>query len=167
MTSPQRYLLDACVLIEAAKRYYAFDIAPQFWTTLLGNAQDGRVGSIDRVFDEISRGQDELQQWTNTYFRGWFVSTNRSDVLQMYGKLMAWANGQSQYTEAAKAEFAQAINADAWVVAFACVTGDTVVTQEQFNNSVKKRIMLPNVCQAFNVQYIDTFQMLRQLRAKL
>jgi len=29
------YVLDANVFIEAARRYYAFDIAPKFWDTLI------------------------------------------------------------------------------------------------------------------------------------
>ena len=33
MSNPdeRRHLLDANVFIEAAKRYYAFDLAPSFW----------------------------------------------------------------------------------------------------------------------------------------
>lgn len=32
---PTCYLLDANVLMEAARRYYAFDIAPGFWQALI------------------------------------------------------------------------------------------------------------------------------------
>jgi len=48
------YVLDANVFIEAAQRYYAFDLAPGFWQALLDHAKDGRIQSIDRVSVELS-----------------------------------------------------------------------------------------------------------------
>jgi len=35
------YVLDANVFIEAARRYYAFDIAPPFWESLVQHAANG------------------------------------------------------------------------------------------------------------------------------
>ena len=35
VTGAQGHLLDANVFIEAAKGYYAFDIAPPFWEALI------------------------------------------------------------------------------------------------------------------------------------
>lgn len=46
------YLLDTNVFIEAARRYYSFDIAPAFWTALLYYAEKGNLHSIDKVKDE-------------------------------------------------------------------------------------------------------------------
>ena len=43
------YVLDANVFIEAARRYYAFDLAPKFWESLVLHAADGRIQSIDRI----------------------------------------------------------------------------------------------------------------------
>ena len=41
--SPMRvFLLDANVFIEAAKRYYAFGIAPGYWDALIKHAGAGR-----------------------------------------------------------------------------------------------------------------------------
>lgn len=50
------YVLDANVFIEAAHRYYAFDLVPRFWDSLLHHAEDGVIGSIDRVKQELDRG---------------------------------------------------------------------------------------------------------------
>ena len=46
------YVLDANVFIEAARRYYAFDLAPVFWESILQHAAHGRIYSIDRVKKE-------------------------------------------------------------------------------------------------------------------
>ena len=85
MTSAPTYILDANVFIEAAKRYYAFDIAPLFWDGLKLHANAGRVKSIDRVKDEIDRGNDQLKDWANNDFHLWFDSTDVGDVISEYG----------------------------------------------------------------------------------
>jgi len=41
------YVLDANVFIEAARRYYAFDIAPAFWANLNYQATRRRIQSIE------------------------------------------------------------------------------------------------------------------------
>ncbi len=164
---PIRYVLDADVLIEAAKRYYAFDITRRFWGALVQHAQTGLLLSIDRVKAEIDRGNDALKDWANNEFHSWFISTAEDDVVAAYRRVMQWAYSQTQFTDAAKGEFASGDNADAWVVAYALAKSCTVVTQEQFDPNIRRRIPIPNVCQAFNMQPIDTFQMLRALGVRL
>lgn len=161
-------MLDANVFIEAAKGYYAFDIAPRFWEALIAEAANGRLRSIDRVKDEIDKGDNEVKQWANERFHEWFDSTNADDVVAAYGTIMRWANVQAQFRPAAKAEFARAENADAWVVAYALARRSrVVVTLERFDPQVKRKIPIPNVCQAFGVQYVDTFELLRTLGVRL
>lgn len=167
MNASPVYLLDTNVFIEAARRYYAFDIAPAFWQSLIDLAADGRVVSIDRVKAEIDRGKDDLSAWANGHFRGTFVTTGDPDVLAIYQNIMIWAQGQTQFTDAAKAEFALANNADAWVVAYAAAKGCVVVTHELLDPNVRRKIPIPNACQAFNVSYVDTFQMLRALGVRM
>ena len=165
MTRGAKYVLDADVFMTAARRYYAFDIAPAFWTSLVEHASTGRLLSIDRVKDDIDRGKDELTRWANGSFRRWFDTTNQNDVTQEYAVIIAWAQGQSQYTMAAKAEFARA--SDGWLVAYGKAKGHTVVTNETYDSSIRRRIKIPNVCRAFNVPHVDTFKLLRDLEVKL
>ncbi|MGC8894807.1 MAG: DUF4411 family protein [candidate division WOR-3 bacterium] len=165
--SAPKYLLDANVFIEAAKRYYAFDIAPGFWQALLHHAQTGELISIDRVKAEIDRGKDLLTKWANETFNQWFVRTDMDTTVIYYKEIMEWAKNQQQFTDAAKAEFADGENADAWVVAYALANGCVVATEERFNRNARKKIPIPNVCEAFNIRYIDTFGMLRELGVKL
>ena len=96
------------MFIEAARRYYAFDLVPQFWTTLIAQAKAGRVRSVDRVKAELDKGKDLLANWANSQFAQWFAETSDSDVLHAYGEVMVWGQGQAQFTNAAKAEFARA-----------------------------------------------------------
>lgn len=55
------YFLDSSVFIEAARRYYAFDIAPGFWQALITFARKEMVRSVDRVKKEMDRGNDDLK----------------------------------------------------------------------------------------------------------
>ena len=160
-----KYLLDANVFIEAARRYYAFDLVPKFWDVLVDLASHGRVESIDRVKDELQRGEDQLSQWITDHFSDAFASTSDDDVIDSYGQIMTWVMNQTQYKQAAKEEFARV--ADGWLVAYAHSKGHTLVTHEVPSQGSKKKVAIPDVCQAFNVSYLDTFRMLRDLGVRL
>jgi len=167
LDSLQNYILDTNVLIEAHRRYYSFDIAPAFWDFLINSAKTNKILSVDRVYDEITNGNDELAEWTKVNFSFAFQNTNNdTDVLLKYGKLMKWANQQTQFSQAAKDEFAKVENADPWVIAFASAKNSIVVTHEVLNKNIKNKIPIPNVCDAFDVKYIDTFTLLRELNFK-
>lgn len=165
--APSRYVIDTNVMVEAAKRYYAFDIVPTFWEQLTQCAENGRIVSIDRVKDEVDRGKDDLTHWCGNHFYTAFLTTQDCEVLRTYGEIMEWAQAQTQYTDAAKAELAEAKNADAWIVAYAIAYNCIVVTHERSDPTIKRRIPIPNICQAFHMQCVDTFQMMRQLGIKL
>jgi len=161
LTSGLVYLLDANVFIEAARRYYAFDLAPKFWDSLIQEASRGAIESIDRVKQELAKGQDELADWINGDFDQAFCSTNDAPVFGCYAKLVTWVQGQEQFTEAAKADFAS--GADGWLVAYAIARERVVVTHEVASADIKRKVPIPNMCDAFEVEYIDTFKMMRDL----
>ena len=165
MTNGLTYVLDADVFMTAARSYYAFEVAPAFWEALVRHASNGQLFSIDRVKDEIQRGKDDLVEWTNNTFYPWFVSTAEDDAIAVYRQIMRWAQAQSQFFDYAKDEFAH--GADGWLVAYGKAKGCVVVTNETFEPAIKRKIKIPNVCRAFGVPYIDTFQMLRSLGIKL
>ncbi|MBI5407164.1 MAG: DUF4411 family protein [Nitrospirae bacterium] len=158
---PDVFILDANVFIQAARRYYAFDLAPKFWDSLVAHAENGRVQSIDRVKQELERGNDVLSEWVKAHFGHAFASTDETDIFQSFSEIMIWVNGQSQFSDAAKSNFATI--ADGWLVAYAKVKSCILVTHELLDPNIRRKIPIPNVCQTFNVQFIDTFEMLRTL----
>lgn len=161
MTDNVVFVLDANVFIEAARRYYAFDLAPKFWESLIQYAESGHILSIDRVMQELERGQDELAAWVKRDFSQGYASTDEDSVISCYGDIMTWVQGRNQFSDAAKADFAS--GADGWLVAYANVNDYVVVTHEVLNPEIQRKVPIPNVCQEFNVQPVDTFEMLRQL----
>ncbi|MFH1595356.1 MAG: DUF4411 family protein [Pseudomonadota bacterium] len=87
------------------------------------------------------------------------------DVQKSYREIMTWVQAQNQFSDAAKADFAR--GADGWLVAYAKAKGCIVVTLETINPDIKRKVPIPNVCQAFGVQFVDTFEMLRRLGVQL
>lgn len=161
------FVVDSDVFITAKDRYYAFDLCPGFWKCVLHSHATGRVNSIDRVKTELLMGSDTdyLVAWVkrsvpDTFFK----SVGEQAVVAKYGEIMRWSQRSSQHMDAAKAKFAT--GADGWLVAYAAVHGQVVVTNEQPAPASKKDIKIPDVCQQFAVPFVDTFQMLRGLGAR-
>lgn len=168
-----RYLLDSNIFIEASRRYYHFDICPAFWRFLIDFSHFDKVFSIDRVRSELipksgkvnGEDEDQLVLWIQdkapeTMFK------NCSDMLvtEAYSKIVQSVTGNSQYYGHAKAEFADV--ADSWLIAYALAHEMTVVTHEGNSRDAKKRILIPVVCEQFNIPCITLFEMLLQMRVK-
>ncbi len=161
MTPAVRFLLDANVLIEAHRRYYAFDICPGFWDALVLHNTGGRLLSIDRVRNFELAGNDTLADWAAARTPGQFFaeSTDR-DIVDSYAEANRWVNAQARFPQNARAEFADSV--DGWLIAYAKAKGLTLVTQEVPARQGAK-IKIPDVCEAMGVRWLNTFGMLRAL----
>lgn len=162
------YLIDSDVFISAKNRYYAFDICPGFWNSLIHYGSIGTIRSIDRVKGELLAGREseDLVEWVkNDLPTEFFLDTNENDVLVAYQNVMIWVQRHPQYYDSAKAKFAT--EADGWLVAFAISRGAVVITNEQPRPTSRSRILLPDVCDQFSVTYEDTFHLLRKLGIQL
>jgi predicted RNA-binding protein with TRAM domain len=158
------FLIDTNILIEAHRQYYSFEICPGFWDSMVHHNIKAKIFSIDRVKNEIT-GTDALAQWVkNTAPKSLFCSTDDVSTVQKYSEIMRWVQSQKQFTDGAKEDFAKA--ADGWVIAYAQAQGYTVVTHEEARPNVKVRIPIPNICEKFNVEHLNTFDMLKILQTK-
>lgn len=165
MAGPKQFLLDANVLIEAKRRYYRFGLCPGFWECLAWHHAQGTLLSLDRIKAELQRGKDDLAEWADhTAPAGFFASTRHEGVENWFAEMVGWAQKQDQFYLPAKAEYAA--GADPWLSAFAKEKGLIVVTHETLAPGVRNRVKIPNVCQAFDVEWIDTFDMLEGLEAR-
>jgi Domain of unknown function (DUF4411) len=165
MSVGKRYVLDANVFIEAHQTYFGFDICPGFWLSLVRQHEAKRVYSIDKIKAELVALKDRLSEWVRVSApRTFFKGTADKSVSDAFKDMVNWVQSESQFTLEAKAEFASV--ADGWVVAYAKANGLVVVTHEEFARDVKKRVPIPNVCVEFDVEYCNTFDMLRELRVQ-
>jgi hypothetical protein len=151
------YALDANVFIEASRRY-----CPGFWQSLVHHHAQGHIFSIDRVKAEMADKGDELATWVaDQVLDACFESSDTAEITVTYAQLVAWVNGQAQFTAVAKAEFAE--KPDAWLIAYAKTTDKVLVTHEVLRPEARAKVPIPNVCEAFDVEYLDTFEMLKTL----
>jgi predicted nucleic acid-binding protein len=155
------YLLDANVFIQAKNLHYGLDFCPAFWQWLLDNHASGQVFSIDKVFDEIAAGADELSDWAEQHGNDLFRATDTA-VAAQFGRVSAWVTGQ-RYEAAAINTFLQV--ADFYLIAHALAGGHTVVTHEVPADSTK-RIKIPNVCAGLNLRFMTPYEMLRIEKAR-
>ena len=86
------YLLDANAFMEASRLYYAFDIAPGFWTWLETAIATGDVASITAVRDEITAGRGPLVDWATQLPKEFWLTDDETTVTEMT-TLSRWAAG--------------------------------------------------------------------------
>lgn len=160
------YLLDSNIFIQANKIQYPFDVFPGFWNWLERDMDNGLIHSIDPVFRELMSGNDNLQEWISKYKNtDCFLSVDDEKTQKTYRKIANWVYTPSlNYTDIARREFLSV--ADSWLVAKAIVNNCSIVTLEKYDPNIKKRIKIPNVCEQFNVPYINTIELLRRMQIK-
>ena len=174
-----RYLLDSNIFIEASRKYYHFDICPDFWSVLIEQHANKRMFSIEPVKAEILPKQkkvvdnqnddtprhDKLFLWVKDETpKSLFADCDDSLILKSYKEIIQSVYANPQYTDTAKEEFAAV--ADSWVVAYAHARSMTVVTHENASPGAKKRVLLPVICSEFNVPVVTLFEMLLELKVQ-
>ncbi len=119
-----------------------------------------KVHSVEKVFDEIKAGDDELTEWAQA--RQEFFLNPDADVVPSLQTVSNWAAGEG-YEPAAVNTFLQ--GGDYYLVAHAHAHNLTVVTHEIPANSTK-RIKIPNACISLEVKCMTPYEMLRAERAR-
>lgn len=158
-----KFIIDSNIFIQTHKDLPC-DIWCSFWNnfeTLLGS---GDVVSIAKVYDEISRGNDDLLSWVNQHTSKDIFIEIDNDVMMCYAELIKWANSQN-FTQTACDTFADV--ADSYLIATAKAKGLVVVTLEKSNPDSKKRIKIPDACAAVGVRCIDLNTMLREMNVQI
>lgn len=162
-----KYCLDSNVFIESFKNYYAFDIAPTFWSALLQWGYEEIIGGPSRVYDDLLGAHDDLHNWAKSEAKAFFQDPDEK-TQEYFGQIANLVSLQFMVPQ---------VNAfldcsDPWVIAYAKANNLTVVTMESFRQEVNqpdgkyrmKKIPIPNICRKMNVNSIDTYQFLRELK---
>ncbi|WP_051124052.1 MULTISPECIES: DUF4411 family protein [Dickeya] len=159
------YLIDANVFIEAKNRYYNMSFCPAFWDWLLRECAGNQIFSIQNIFTELTNGNDELATWANNN-RHFFLPVSdqiTQQNLSLVASFVATQQVAASMAAGAMAEFMR--GADTWLIAKAMAVGATVVTHERLDLQCRRKFLIPNICENFNVSYMDTFTLLHQLNA--
>jgi hypothetical protein len=159
------YLLDSNAFMEANRLYYAFDIAPGFWTWLANPDLANQLSSIEAVKDEITAGTGDLVLWARAQPATFWLPDSTAVVAAMTEIAASVTDPARQYRQEAVDEFLD--SADYRLIAQARATGSTVVTREQPAPDSQKKVKIPDVCNAFDVAWTDPFSAYRALGMRL
>jgi hypothetical protein len=161
----QTHWLDANVFIEAKNGAYGFDICPGFWSFLDSQVALGAIRSPKMVYHELTDSdghRDELARWIMGRREVGLCVAPTQEVQEAYRRVVDYVcanNAQPFFVEFLR-------GADGWLVAHALVGKGVVVTHEARWRPNSKKIRIPQVCAAFDVPCIDTYRMLRDLKAE-
>lgn len=155
------YVLDANIFIQSNRRHYGIDFVPAFWDWLDRAFANQLIVSIKPILDEVRAGDDELTEWAK--MRPDMFAPIDSGCQPSLGQIADWANG-GHCTQAAVAEFLSV--ADYQLTAYAHAHGHTVVTLELPDPARKKRIKIPDACNANDVNWMDPYEMLRREKVR-
>ena len=163
----KKYLLDSNFFIQAHRSIYPLDIVPSFWNKTQDLASRGIIVSLDKVkaeiYDNISH-EDDLKEWCTAHLDDDFFESSEQ-ALSNYIRIVQWVNSMSNhFNERAIQDFLETDLADPWLVAHAMKNNLTVVTYEVSQPDRKNKVKIPEVCNKFGVEYMDTIKMLRELQ---
>jgi len=156
------YCLDSNVFIQAKNGPYGMDIVPSFWTLLDSQAASGSICCALMVYDELVAGNDELAAWAKQRRNSGFFLAPSATTQAVLSQIAVHVQGNYP-SHQARAFLA---GADPWVVAQAKAEGQIVVTHERLVTPASRKPKIPNICQVFQVDWIDTYKMLRDLGAR-
>jgi hypothetical protein len=156
-----QYLLDANVLIDAARDYYPFEMVPEFWAWLAYQGSVGNVKVPREMYEEVCEGKDPLAQWLRE------PATITALLLdeEVEPRLVAQAVAEGYAPDLTDSEVIT-VGRDPFLVAYAIAAGGQrcVVTTESSRPSAKRQNRrVPDVCSGFGVSCCNTFELTRRL----
>ena len=154
------YLFDTNIFI-TSKNQLPSDVWPTFWQRIAELINTGKIFSSTKVKDEIERGNDELTVWMRENSTTAFYIPLDRDILEEYAKTQNWAKNNPVFKPSALQTYADV--ADAYLVATAAAKNMVLVTYEKSDPTSKKRVMIPDACEALGVRYCDLNVALREL----
>jgi hypothetical protein len=160
------YLFDSNTLMEAARLYYSFKLAPGFWAWLISDSMRPHIASIEAVREEIGTGSGDLVDGATESVPDDFWRPVTEATLAAARELSQWATDpRRSFTQAAVDQFLA--SCDYWLIAEAHASGLTVVTREVSTPGSRKSVKIPDACQSFSVQCEQPFPVYQRLGLKL
>ena len=160
-THPLLYLLDANVLIDAARDYYPLDRVPEFWSWLVRMGMQGQVKVPQETYDEIMKGNDNLRKWLQENKDALLLV----EILRMVDSVVDSVIERGYDNDPDDVEI-EKIGADAFLIAYAFVDPQrrcVVTTERSRPKRTGANRHIPDVCTDLDIRCIDTFELIRVL----
>jgi len=152
-----KFLIDANSLITPYRRYYPFDLVPRFWSSMQEWVEDGDILIIDKVYDELSAGGDELSDWISNINSLNPISHKNSDIINKYSEILEYIRTSGLYKPKALTEWSDHKVADPWLIATAIVHKLGIITLETPNGNLSPSMQsahpkIPDIAGIFRVE---------------
>ncbi len=157
------YLLDANTYIQAHNLHYDMEFCPAYWDWLDQQYNVGVLASITGVYDELASKSDSLSDWVKKR-KSHFLPVTTNDIQQQMANIAQYLVDSPGKSPEHIGNFLN--GADPWLIARASVMSETIVTYEKLVTDESKKVKIPNVCKHFNVPCINTYELLRTLKAR-
>lgn len=158
------YLLDANVLINANRDFYPVEAVPEFWEWIISKGESGDVKIPIEVYEELTGGTDGLS--------GWAKDRNTVTALQLTEEVdvaLVQRVIREGYADDLTDSEAGRLGRDPFLIAHAlkdhkerCV----VTTEVSRPKKQGANRHIPNVCEAFGIQWCDAYHLFRTLGFK-
>lgn len=158
------YLLDTNIFI-TAKNATPMDIWVTFWDRFTELLKSGQLFTIQLVKDELGKGNDALKEWVVKRMPEKCIIDLDEETILQFQSVIEWANAEARFTDSAREEFARV--ADSYLVATAAAKNMVLVTHEMPSPNSRKRILIPDACEAMGVEYCDLNEVLRGLKVTI
>ncbi|MFN8804082.1 MAG: DUF4411 family protein [Gemmatimonas sp.] len=155
------FLLDANVLIDAARDYYPLDVVPEFWDWLIYQGSINRVKIPVEIYEEVCSGSDDLARWLKGPEAKGALLFDEERTPAEVNQIVA--NGYAADLTDSEVD---RIGCDPFLIShcFADRAERCVVTTEVSKPSkTRANRHVPDVCGTFGLRYCNTFVMIREL----
>lgn len=148
-----KYVFDSNIFINLQRRH-PIDVFPSLWDKIGELMDSGIIISSQEVYDEIMVGGDDLEKWVQSKKQCFYpsdvsIQTQVRDILSTHRGLVEGGKKKN--------------SADPFVIALAKHKNCKVVTEEKPTNNPKSP-KIPEVCKAYNINYIDFVGLARELK---
>jgi hypothetical protein len=154
------YLMDANVPIRAHADYYPIDRIGRFWEWLLSMAEADRVKMPREIYDEVAKSPYLLGQWLRRpEVKRAVILAEPTDAAAVQRVI------QTGYAPDLNDVELLALTRDPFLVAAALAGPDRVVVTREVSKPKRIRAnrKVPDVCVTMGVEWIDDFELWRQL----
>ena len=155
------YLLDANVLIDANRDYYATDRVPEFWEWLVHQGQANTVKIAIEIYEEIKEGNDQLALWAKEDAVETAMLLNEAADPELVAKVT-----EEGYAPDLTDDEIEKIGRDPFLLSYAMTDVDdrTIVTTEVSKpRRQRANRHIPDVCDTFGLPCRNTFEFVREL----
>jgi hypothetical protein len=155
------YLLDANVLIDAARDYYPLTRVPEFWEWLAHNGERERIKIPIEVYEEFDDHDDALGQWADQEaIRRALLLPDDSEQL-IVDRVVT-----EGYAVDLTDDEIVGLGRDPFLVAHALAdAANRIVVTTEVSKPARQRHNrhVPDICRTFGIRSVNTFGLVREL----